>query len=659
MITLTDGQEDNVLLPSYETEFDISFTSAMAWKISVEYPDGQSDWLSLSQKMGNGSATPVKVKSHAFANNSEWKRSANIIISSGPLTMNIYVIQKSKYEDEEDTELVFELTDNRAEVSADGGRIKVTVRYNVEYECSEDADWIREVKTRSVEEKTHTFDIEPNDSDMPRTAVITFCGSSMCVPFTVEQEAYESPSDGPSDNPGEDPDNPGDNMQEPVFELLDFSTELPSEGGSFAVRLNSNVTHDYQIDESWIQESSRSVSGTITTYNFNVSVNTGEERSAVIRFCANDRCLPFVVKQSALHASSELYVDKTSITVGYSGTTDPIVVNVTSNTSWEAYVNSSWCQVYPSEGMNDGLFQIVASANDSYQQRTANIYVSTPDASIVRSLIVTQDPLPAPEEDASWSNMEFYHRSLVMRFTADWCGYCPMMASAIELAKADLPDKIEAISVHSGGSSLHNDYSSALEHNYPVSGLPFGLVDCITGVQNQSAITSTKSNILNAVMNTESLYETLTTATWTSSVSDGLLTVDLSAYFKMYGNYKITVLLLQDNIVGYQADYNSGSSNSYVHSDVLVGALTSVLGESVYVTRDNFTTNCNYTIVLPSDYDSEDFRILVYIQREKDGTYYVDNAASEKVGHIHMLEIVEDGVRGEVEGIVPGDDIIL
>lgn len=657
-ITLTSGQEDNLILSSDESDFDITFTSTMAWKAGVEYNDGQSDWLSLSQKMGNGSDSEVAIKVQAFANKADVKRNATIVISSGAVSMNIYVIQKSKAEDEEDTELVFELTDNRAEVSADGGRIKVTVRYNVEYECSEDADWIREVKTRSVEEKTHTFDIEPNDSDMPRTAVITFCGSSMCVPFTVEQEAYESPSDGPSDNPGEDPDNPGDNMQEPVFELLDFSTELPSEGGSFAVRLNSNVTHDYQIDESWIQESSRSVSGTITTYNFNVSVNTGEERSAVIRFCAADRCLPFVVNQAAAQSSPELYIDKTNVAVDYSGTVDPIVVNVTSNTFWEAYVNSSWCRVIPSEGMNDGEFQIVADANETTEQRTANIYVSTTDASIVRILTVTQAPLPEDDNDVFWSEMEFYHRSLVMRFTADWCGYCPMMASAIELAKADLPDKIEAISVHTGGSSLENEFSLALSQYYGADEYPLGLVDGISYVQNQ-AITYTKSNILNAVMNTESLYETLTTATWTSSVSDGLLTVDLSAYFKMYGNYKITVLLLQDNIVGYQADYNSGSSNSYVHSDVLVGALTSVLGESVNVTRDNFITNCNYTIDLPSDYDSEDFRILVYIQREKDGTYYVDNSASEKVGHIHMLEIVEDGVRGEVEGIVPGDDIIL
>lgn len=654
-ITLTSGQEDNLMLSSDETDFDITFTSAMAWKVGVEYNDGQSDWLSLSQKMGNGSDSEVAIKVQAFANKADVKRNATIVISSGAVSMNIYVTQKSKAEDDADTELIFELTDNEVEVTADGGRIKVTVRYNVEYECSENADWIREVKTRSYEEKTHTFEIEPNDSDTPRTAVISFCGNNLCIPFTVRQDAYENDSG----NPGDGNDNPGDEQQPIVFELLDFSTDLASEGGNFVVRVNSTVSHECQTDVSWIQETSRTVSGTITSYTFNASSNPGDLRSTVIRFCAADRCLPFVVNQAAAQSSPELYIDKTNVAVDYSGTVDPIVVNVTSNTFWEACVNSSWCRVIPSEGANDGEFQIIADANDSYQQRTANIYVSTADASIVRTLTVTQAPHPEDDGDAVWADMEFYHRSLMMRFTADWCGYCPMMATAMESAKAECPDKIEGISVHAGGSSLENEFSLALSQYYGADEYPLGLVDGISYVFNQFVISSTKTRILDAVRNTESLYETLTTATWTSSVSDGLLTVDLSAYFKMYGNYKITVLLLQDNIVGYQADYNSGSSYSYVHSDVLVGALTSVLGESVYVTRDNFTTNCNYTIDLPSDYDSEDFRILVYIQREKDGTYYVDNAASEKVGHIHMLEIVEDGVRGEVEGIVPGDDIIL
>ena len=653
-ITLTSGQEDNLILSSDESDFDITFTSTMAWKAGVEYNDGQSDWLSLSQKMGNGSDSEVAIKVQAFANKADVKRNATIVISSGAVSMNIYVTQKSKAEDEEDTELVFELTDNRAEVSADGGRIKVTVRYNVEYECSEDADWIREVKTRSVEEKTHTFDIEPNDSDMPRTAVITFCGSSMCVPFTVEQEAYESPSDGPSDNPGEDPDNPGDNMQEPVFELLDFSTELPSEGGSFAVRLNSNVTHDYQIDESWIQESSRSVSGTITTYNFNVSVNTGEERSAVIRFCANDRCLPFVVKQSALHASSELYVDKTSITVGYSGTTDPIVVNVTSNTSWEAYVNSSWCQIYPSEGVNDGLFQIVASANDSYQQRTANIYVSTPDASIVRTLTVTQAPHPEDDGDAVWADMEFYHRSLVMYFTADWCGYCPMMATAIELAQADLPDKIEVVRVHGEGSSLSNDLSLRICSNYQIRNFPTALVDCSTYVANYES-SYTASLIVNAIRNTEDTYDTCTGTMWTSSVSGNEISLNLTAYIKTSGSYKVTALLIEDDIVASQ----SGYGYDYVHTAVLRGAFTDAMGDEFYTNKSCSVRSFDYSMTIPAECNLNNLRILVYIQRNNGGVYYVDNAASEDVGHAHALEIDQNGVRGEVEGIVPGDDIIL
>ena len=668
-ITLTSGQEDNLILPSDESDFDITFTSTMAWKAGVEYNDGQSDWLSLSQKMGNGSDSEVAIKVQAFANKADVKRNATIVISSGAVSMNIYVTQKSKAEDDAETELVFELTDNNVEVSADGGRIKVTVRYNVEYECSENADWIREVKTRSYEEKTHTFDIEPNDSDTPRTAVITFCGNNLCIPFTVKQFADEdypgtpgggtdTPGDG-TDNPGDGNDNPGDEQQPIVFELLDFSTDLASEGGNFVVRVNSTVSHECQTDVSWIQETSRTVSGTITSYTFNASSNPGDMRSTVIKFCAADRCLPFVVNQAAAQSSPELYVDKTNIAVDYTGTIDPIVVNVTSNTFWEAFVNSSWCRVIPSEGMNDGEFQIIADANETAEQRIANIYVSTADASIVRTLVVTQAPVPENDDDVAWAEMEFYHRSLVMRFTADWCGYCPMMATAMEFVQAEMPDKIEAVAVHGYNSSLATEYSLTLDANYPISGYPSALVDCMTYVENSSSTAVTKSNIINAVNYTESNYTAYTTTSWTSYVSNDQLSVDLTAYFKKSGNYRITVLVLKDNVVGYQADYNGGTRYDYVHSGLIVGAFTDVLGNSFSVERNNTVREFNYTIGLSSGYDLDSHRILVYIQREEGGAYYVDNAASENVGDSHAFEIVEDGVRGEVEGIVPGDDIIL
>ena len=649
-ITLTSGQEDNLILSSDESDFDITFTSTMAWKAGVEYNDGQSDWLSLSQKMGNGSDSEVAIKVQAFANKADVKRNATIVISSGAVSMNIYVTQKSKAEDDADTELVFELTENEVEVTADGGRIKVTVHYNVEYECSENADWIREVKTKSYEKKTHTFDIEPNDSDTPRTAVISFCGNNLCIPFTVRQDAYENDSG----NPGDGNDNPGDEQQPIVFELLDFSTDLASEGGNFVVRVNSTVSHECQTDVSWIQETSRTVSGTITSYTFNASSNPGDLRSTVIRFCAADRCLPFVVNQAAAQSSPELYIDKTNVAVDYSGTVDPIVVNVTSNTFWEAYVNSSWCRVIPSEGANDGEFQIIADANETTQQRTANIYVSTADASIVRTLTVTQAPHPEDDGDAVWADMEFYHRSLVMYFTADWCGYCPMMATAIELAQADLPDKIEAVRVHGEDSRLSNDLSLRICSNYQIRNFPTALVDCSTYVANYES-SYTASLIVNAISNTEDTYDTCTGTMWTSSVSGNEISLNLTAYIKTSGSYKVTALLIEDDIVAYQ----SGCGYDYVHTAVLRGAFTDAMGDEFYTNKSCSVRSFDYSMTIPAECNLNNLRILVYIQRNNGGVYYVDNAASEDVGHAHALEIDQDGVRGEVEGIVPGDDIIL
>ena len=89
----------------------------------------------------------------------------------------------------ENTEPVFRLVENSAEVGSEGGTVTVTLETNVEYYSEVSADWVSEVETKSYESKTHTFVVEPNTSEEDRTAVISFCGNMNCIPFTITQEA--------------------------------------------------------------------------------------------------------------------------------------------------------------------------------------------------------------------------------------------------------------------------------------------------------------------------------------------------------------------------------------------------------------------------------------------------------------------------------------
>ena len=234
-----------------------------------------------------------------------------------------------------------------------------------------------------------------------------------------------------------------------------------------------------------------------------------------------------------------------------------------------------------------------------------------------------------------------------------------MMATAMSDAQKELPGKLEVISVHGGGSGLACSASNTLANNYPIDGFPTGLVDGRTYIANY-AIPVTTSLIVEAVNETESKYETVTAASWTSKVSGSQVTLDLSAYIKKAGSYKITALLVEDKVISSQADYNNGASDAYEHNGIIRAALSNVLGENVEVTEDAQVKTFTYSAELPSECNKDNVRVVVYIQRkDSDNSYYVDNTASATVGKDKNLDMSSGSWSDGNEGIVPGDDISI
>ena len=620
-------------------------------------------------------------------------------------------------------ERVFELTERYVMVPAEGGDIMIEVLYNVDYEVITDVDWIHEVETRAHNTRVHHFVIDPNEQTSIRSANILFVTDGDPLQFIVDQQGQESQ--------GTDPDQP----EGPVFELVEtsvrlsteggefsvkikssnpvtYSRPLPSwiedrggyagdlyeyvffakpnyneersvnlkfisngdtlafnvqqeglslevldkyvevgvEGGEFSVRVNSNVNYTIEMPD-WITEVEGTESG---IHNFVAASNSGEVRSANIYFCFGELKKSVLVSQDGI--KYELDVDKPSITAKAAGTSAPITVNVTSNTAWTVSSDSQWCSVSVESGNGDGSFDVTILPNETKSTRIAIITVAI--ASKVKTVTVLQEPKADESGDDLWKTKEFYHRSLVMRFTADWCGYCPQMAEAVSQAEKAMPDKIESISVHGVGSSFACEASLALVKDYRVGSYPLGVVDGTTVFENSS---STKDNIIAAVRATESKYKTYTGTSWTSSVSGGNITLDLSAYIKKSGSYKITALLLEDGVIAQQYDNRVGDILDYNHSRMIRGAFSSASGDSFEVSEDNTIKYFTYTVTMPTGSNAAKMSVLVYIMRKDSDTssYYVDNSLSCPVGVDQPLPIVSGSWSGGNEGIDPGDDIIL
>lgn len=236
-----------------------------------------------------------------------------------------------------------------------------------------------------------------------------------------------------------------------------------------------------------------------------------------------------------------------------------------------------------------------------------------------------------------------------------------MMATAMSDAQKELPGKLEVISVHGGGSSLACDASNTITNNYSISGFPTGLIDGRTFVENDQEISVTRSKIIAAVNDTENTYDPYTGTSWTSSISGNQVTLNLSAYIKKAGSYKVTALLVEDKVIGHQTDYTNGDTDSYEHTGIIRAALSDALGESFEVSEDGQIKNFTYSATLPSGCNSKNVRVVVYIQKldTSKNTYYVDNSASATVGKSQALEIASGSWSDGNEGIVPGDDIDL
>ena len=248
-------------------------------------------------------------------------------------------------------------------------------------------------------------------------------------------------------------------------------------------------------------------------------------------------------------------------------------------------------------------------------------------------------------DDMAWTEREFWHKSLAMRFTADWCGYCPIMAESFAEAQKKKPGKIEVVHMHCSGNLVFEAGRPLWEH-YNISGYPTGIVDSRYEVRNyQPDINS--GYIVKVVEETEKKYGTQSGISFDSYLSDNQISVDLKLYLKKADKYKVTVLLLEGNIVGYQ----NGKGNDYIHNDVIRMTLTDIKGNEFSTDEDNTIREFSYKGTIPSICNKDNLRVLVYVERAYGsqqvissgdyGDYYVDNALSEKVGVEAVLKLVE------------------
>jgi hypothetical protein len=210
---------------------------------------------------------------------------------------------------------------------------------------------------------------------------------------------------------------------------------------------------------------------------------------------------------------------------------------------------------------------------------------------------------------------------------------------------------------------------------YAIEGFPTGIMDGRALIENYASEYASQL-IVGALQETEQTYGTKTGLGISSTLDGRSVDMDVTAYVKEAGQYKLTVVLVEDNIMSAQVDYVDGNDPYYIHNGVARIAVTNILGEA-FSMGTNEEKAFHYTVTVPSPYVLQNIRVLAYIHKPfgsqpviqggNYGDYYVDNCASALLGATHKVALVGgtgggddpgEGTGGDGnEGITPGDDI--
>lgn len=524
---------------------------------------------------------------------------------------------------------VMEVTPATLEVDGEGESFDVTVITTRSYHVSSKPDWITE---KSVEKQVHHFEAVPNDKTEERTGIIVFCDDvGSCIPCEVKQKGNFGLAVTP---------------EELSFEL---------EGGEDAFSVVTALGWTASSNASWCRVSPGSGTGKGTVKVTVDAYRVVGDRNAVITVKAGDVVRTVSISQ---HGVIPFSVSPASVDLGEEG--GSFEVSVSGSYGYHVSGMPEWIS---QTSVKDRVHTFQATANSALEVRSG-VVTFCDDEGTCLSVFVQQAAHVRGPDEVDWTK-EFYHRSLFMRFTATWCGWCPRMASAVKLAQQQDPGKIEAISLHGGGSKLVFQAGSTLETTYGINGYPSGVLDGRKQIANY-AMETTAGYISEGLRQREAAYPTVSAIGWTSSFSGQKLSIETHVFIKEPGNYKYTVLLVEDGIVGYQADFEVGDHQDYRHDGVVRVAVTDISGEAFSTSSSHTVKSKAFTVNLPSSYKKENLRILVYVQRaygslskieasDYDG-YFVDNCASGKAGGIMRPAVISEAGGGN-EDFIDGKPI--
>ena len=269
------------------------------------------------------------------------------------------------------------------QVPMEGGSVTVNLESNVNYEVviPGDCDWLSlatdDAKSRGLEESSFTLLVNANKSYYNRSAIVKVVNTDEGLSGSVSvSQSFDT-----------------------VFTVDSTDFEIPMDGGTFTVNVESNVSYEVKLPEGcdWITPSIKKKDPDFKTEAteivFTVKENTGyDARDAIITLVNENANIatPLTVHQPF---TAVFNADKKTFDVPMEGGT--VTVNMESNVSYDVSIpaDCDWVTLPSSSrtrGVKSSVVTLDVKENKSYHDRDVIVTISNKDAGVSVPITIRQ-----------------------------------------------------------------------------------------------------------------------------------------------------------------------------------------------------------------------------------------------------------------------------
>ena len=420
---------------------------------------------------------------------------------------------------------------------------------------------------------------------------------------------------------------------------------------------DSPVSLSYQMSASWHIENCPDWLNVAPTSGFDgdneiqlsaKSLNENiMERVGYFDIIINDQDAPvriYVIQKGSVGAE---FVNQ-SITAGSEEAT--ISIEVLTNTEISAEFDNDWASVSGIEFLEDEI--LLEDDKTVSEVRTAVISLDltdNPDLFNSREGIITLKSDGSSDSATLVQNAKaFYRRTLAMRFTATWCGNCPMMAESFKIAMEENP-RIVPMTIHGSTSELFSDDANRIMNFYGVTGYPTGVVNSIAQADNYP--TEIASVILTGLADEAvELLPAKTAISCETETTAGRFSVSGSLATKEALKYNIHVYLVEDGVIYPQESYDQAypGGNNYEHNYVERCAVTEVRGDEIQgVDKGYVDFSFEYDIPDGRFENSDNAYAIIYVTYDNEKTF---RGSVEYAKYINYGQIVDNVIKVPLNG---------